>query len=52
VLSRLAEESFWAKVLSLGVFDVLMTPFEPEEVLRVAFSSWSPLGVRLCCELR
>jgi DNA-binding response OmpR family regulator len=41
VFSRLAEESFWAKVLSLGGFDVLMTPFEPEEVLRVAFSAWS-----------
>ena len=41
VFSRLADESVWAKVLNLGGFDVLMTPFEPEEVLRVAFSAWS-----------
>src|ERR1035441_5713219 len=34
VFSRLADESLWAKVLNLGGFDVLMTPFEPEEVLR------------------
>ena len=31
----------WAKVLNLGGFDVLMTPFEPEEVLRVTFAAWS-----------
>jgi DNA-binding response OmpR family regulator len=41
VYSRLADESLWAKVLNLGGFDVLMTPFEPEEVLRVAFAAWS-----------
>ena len=41
VFSRLADESFWAKVLNLGGFDVLMTPFEPEEVLRVTFNAWS-----------
>jgi hypothetical protein len=41
VFSRLADESVWAKVLNLGGFDVLMTPFEPEDVLRVAFSAWS-----------
>ena len=41
VYSRLADESLWAKVLNLGGFDVLMTPFEPEDVLRVAFSAWS-----------
>ena len=41
VFSRLADESRWAKVLNLGGFDVLMTPFEPEEVLRVTFSAWS-----------
>jgi DNA-binding response OmpR family regulator len=39
--SRLADEPLWAKVLNLGGFDVLMTPFEPEEVLRVAFAAWS-----------
>jgi len=41
VFSRLADESVWAKVLNLGGFDVLMTPFEPEEVLRVTFAAWS-----------
>ena len=41
VFSRLADESLWAKVRNLGGFDVLMTPFEPEEVLRVTFAAWS-----------
>lgn len=41
VFSRLADESLWAKVLNLGGFDVLMMPFEPEEVLRVTFAAWS-----------
>ena len=41
VFSRLADECLWAKVLNLGGFDVLMTPFEPEEVLRVTFAAWS-----------
>jgi DNA-binding response OmpR family regulator len=41
VFSRLADESLWAKVLNLGDFDVLMTPFEPKEVLRVTFVAWS-----------
>ena len=38
VFSRLADESLWAKVLNLGGFDVLITPFEPEEVLRAPSS--------------
>ncbi len=41
VFSRLADESLWAKVVNMGGFDVLMTPFEPEEVLRVTFAAWS-----------
>jgi DNA-binding response OmpR family regulator len=41
VFSRLADESLWAKVLNLGGFDLLMTPFDPEEVLRVSFAAWS-----------
>jgi DNA-binding response OmpR family regulator len=41
VFSRRADESLWATVLNLGGFDVLMTPFEPEEVLRVTFAAWS-----------
>jgi len=41
VFSRLADESLWAEVLNMGGFDVLITPFEPEEVLRVTFAAWS-----------
>lgn len=41
VFSRLADESLWAEVLNMGGFDVLITPFEPEEVLRVTFTAWS-----------
>lgn len=35
VCSRLADESLWAEVLNLGGYDVLIKPFEPEEVARV-----------------
>jgi len=41
VFSRLADESLWAEVLNMGGFDVLLTPFEAEEVLRVTFAAWS-----------
>jgi DNA-binding response OmpR family regulator len=41
VFSRLADEYLWARVLNTGGFDVLVTPFEPEEVLRVTFAAWS-----------
>ena len=40
VFSRLAGDSLWAEVLNMGRFDVLITPFEPEEVLRVTFAAW------------
>jgi len=39
--SRLADESLRAEVLNMGGFDVLITPFEPQEVLRVTFAAWS-----------
>jgi len=39
VCSRLADEWLWAEVLSMGG-DVLVKPFENEEVLRVAFMAW------------
>jgi DNA-binding response OmpR family regulator len=39
VSSRLADDCLWAEVLNLGGFDVLMTPFEAEEVLRVTFAA-------------
>ena len=35
VASRLADERLWAEVLNLGGYDVLYTPFDAEEVLRV-----------------
>jgi DNA-binding response OmpR family regulator len=35
VASRLADERLWAEVLNLGGYDVLDTPFDAEEVLRV-----------------
>jgi DNA-binding response OmpR family regulator len=41
VFSRLADESLWAKVLNLNGFEVPITPFELEEVLRVTFATWS-----------
>ncbi len=41
VFSRLADEYLWARVLNTGGFDVLIAPFEPEEVLRVTFAAWS-----------
>ena len=44
VFSRLAEESLW-KVLNLGGFDLLITPFEPEEVWRITLAAWSRKGM-------
>lgn len=35
VISRLADECLWAEVLSAGGYDVLLTPFEANEVERV-----------------
>ncbi len=35
VCSRLADHGLWAEVLNLGGYDVLMAPFDQEEVLRV-----------------
>ena len=52
VFSRLAGKYRSAKLLDLGGFGGLRTPFEPEEVLPIAFASLAPLGVRFCCELR
>ena len=40
VTERLADESIWAEVLNLGAFDLLMQPFEPEEVFRVVTFAW------------
>ena len=40
VASRLADEQLWAEVLNLGGYDVLLTPFEPEELFRVCSAAW------------
>lgn len=43
VSSRLADSRLWAEALNLGAHDVLATPFDPNEVLRVvtyALRSW------------
>jgi DNA-binding NtrC family response regulator len=40
VSSRLADDYLWGEALNLGCYDVLPTPFESEEVLRVAFLAW------------
>jgi DNA-binding response OmpR family regulator len=44
VYSRLADERFWAEVLSLGGYDVLVQPFDRGEVLRVAHMAWTAWG--------
>lgn len=48
VCSRLADERLWAEVLSMGG-DVLVQPFENEEVLRVAYLAWQTWK-RRCAE--
>ena len=40
VASRQADERFWAEVLNLGCFDVLLKPFERIEVSRVLSMAW------------
>lgn len=40
VTSRLADEHLWAEVLNLGGYDVLMKPFDPQEVVRVISLAW------------
>jgi DNA-binding NtrC family response regulator len=40
VSSRFADHSLWADVLSLGGYDVLITPFDATEVSRVVFLAW------------
>jgi DNA-binding NtrC family response regulator len=40
VADRLADEALWAEALNLGCYDVLMTPFDAKEVLRVVAMAW------------
>ena len=37
VVSRFADEHLWAEVLNLGGYDVLATPFDKNEVLRMLY---------------
>jgi DNA-binding response OmpR family regulator len=43
VTSLLADERLWAEVLNLGGYDVLMKPFDPQEVVRVVSLAWRHL---------
>jgi DNA-binding response OmpR family regulator len=50
VVSRLADERLWAEALNLGAYDMLLTPFEAEEVTRViglASRAWKGASVRI-----
>jgi DNA-binding NtrC family response regulator len=40
VTDRLADERLWAEVLNEGGYDVLMKPFESEEVFRIISYAW------------
>jgi DNA-binding response OmpR family regulator len=40
VTSRLADERLWAEALNLGAYDVLLKPFDREEVTRVVGAAW------------
>ncbi len=40
VASRFADEHLWVEVLSLGAYDVLLTPFDRNELFRVLFLAW------------
>ena len=40
VCSRQADHHLWAEVLSLGAYDMLVTPFQSSEVFRVIPLAW------------
>lgn len=40
VCTARVDAQFWAEVLNLGGFDVLLTPFEEDELLRVSAGAW------------
>jgi DNA-binding NtrC family response regulator len=46
VSSRLADDRLWAEVLNLGGYDLLVTPFEAEEVRRVTFAARHDWGCK------
>ena len=40
VTSSTADERLWAEALNLGAYDVLATPFDTTEVIRVLHAAW------------
>ena len=40
VTSAHADDQLWAEALNLGAYDVLPTPFEPQEVVHVVSAAW------------
>jgi DNA-binding NtrC family response regulator len=40
VADRLANEALWAEVLNLGGYDLLISPFEPDELHRIVSLAW------------
>jgi DNA-binding NtrC family response regulator len=40
VASRLADERLWADVLNEGGYDLLLTPFDSNEVVRILTQAW------------
>jgi DNA-binding NarL/FixJ family response regulator len=40
VASRLADDRLWAEVLNLGAYDLLVLPYDDEEVHRVVSLAW------------
>ena len=40
VASRLADERLWAEVLNLGGYDLLVVPYDADEVLRITTQAW------------
>ncbi|QOY90051.1 response regulator [Paludibaculum fermentans] len=40
VISRLDDEGLWAEALNLGVYDLLVKPFDADEVGRILGQAW------------
>jgi DNA-binding response OmpR family regulator len=52
VTSRLANDGFWAEVLNLGGYDVLVQPFDPHEVHRIVLMAWEARQRRIAAPAR
>jgi DNA-binding NtrC family response regulator len=48
IASRLADDRLWAEVFNLGGYDLLLTPFHSEEVLRVSHHAWESWKSHRC----